>query len=185
MSLVVIILVVIVVLLIGWVIATYNSLIANRNQVDRAFADMDVYLQKRYQLVPNLLATAQKLTDQEHAIFDKITSARAAIGGARTLDERFQHEDALSTAIRGFLSYAESNPQLVSQQGLSDFSNSLNEIDTQIRNAQQFYNGSVLKFDNTAQTFPANIVAGMFHIVSKPYFKAADQERENVNVSFK
>lgn len=168
-----------------WVIVTYNGLIASRNQVDRAFADMDVYLQKRYQLVPNLLATAQKLTDQEQAIFDKITNARAAIGGARTLDERFQHEDALSQAIRGFLSYAESNPQLVSQQGLADFSRSLNEIDTQIRNAQQFYNGAILKFDNSAQAFPANIVAGLFRIVTKPYFKAADEERQNVKVEFK
>lgn len=175
----------VVAVLIIWIIATYNGLIASRNQVDRAFADMDVYLQKRFQLVPNLLATAQKLIDQELAIFDKITKAREAIGGARNLDDRLANEGALSQAIHGFLMYAEQNPQLVSQQGLSEFAQSLNEIDTQIRNSQQFYNGAILKFDNSAQTFPANIVAGMFRITTKPYFKAADEERENVSVEFK
>ena len=180
-----IIIIIIVVVLAFFVISSYNSLIASRNQVDRAFADMDIYLQKRYQLVPNLLATAQKLTDQEQAIFEKITQARAAIGGARTVDERFEHEGAMSQAIRGFLSYAEQNPQLVSQQGLSDFSSSLKEIDDQIRNSQQFYNGTVLKFENSSQVFPGSIIANMFHITSKPFFKAEDTERQNVNVAFK
>jgi LemA protein len=175
----------ILVLLVLYVIVTYNSLIGNRNQVDRAYADMDVYLQKRFQLVPNLLATAQKLTDQEQAIFDKITKAREAIAGARNVDERFAAEDGLTQALRGFLMYTEQNPELVSQQGLSEFATSLNEIDTQIRNAQQFYNGAVLKFDNSAQAFPANIVAGLFRITAKPYFKAADEEKQNVNVQFK
>jgi LemA protein len=80
--------------------------------------------------------------------------------------------------------YTEQNPQMVSQQGLADFAASLNDIDTQIRNSQQFYNGAILKFDNLAQVFPSNIVAGLFHIVTKPYFKAADEERSNVNVKF-
>lgn len=185
MLLTIIILGVVIVLLILWVIGTYNNLVSKRNQVDRAYADLDVYLQKRFQLVPNLLATAQKLTDQEQAIFDKITKAREAIGGARTVDERFAKEDGLTQALRGFLAYSEQNPQFMSQQGLSDFSTSLNDIDTQIRNAQQFYNGSILNFDNLAQTFPSNIVAGMFKIVTKPYFKATTEEQGNVKVEFK
>ncbi|MEI7603772.1 MAG: LemA family protein [bacterium] len=180
-----IIVLVIAAIVVIWGIVTYNGLIASRNQVDRAFADMDVYLQKRFQLVPNLLATAQKLTDQEQAIFEKITQARAAIGGARTVDEKFASEDAFSQALRGFISYAEQNPQLVSQQGLSEFATSLNEIDTQIRNSQQFYNGAVLNFQNSAEVFPANIIAGMFKMSTKPFFKAADQEKENVQVQFK
>ena len=180
-----IVIVIVIVVLGFFIMSTYNNLISSRNQVDRAFADMDVYLQKRFQLVPNLLATAQKLTDQEQAIFEKITQARAAIGGARTVDERFANEGALSQAIRGFLSYAEQNPQLVSQQGLSEFANSLKDIDYQIRNSQQFYNGTVLKFENASQVFPASIIANMFHIISKPFFKAEDTERQNVQVQFK
>jgi len=181
----IIVLVVVLVVLVLWVISTFNGLITSRNKVDRAYADMDVYLQKRFQLVPNLLATAQKLTDQEQAIFDKITKAREAIGGARTVDEKFTQENAFTQALRGFLSYSEQNPQFVSQNGLADFAKSLNDIDSQIRNSQQFYNGTVLNFDNLAESFPANIVAGLFHVVSKPYFKAEDAEKQNVNVQFK
>jgi LemA protein len=174
----------IVVVLVIWVFGTYNSLVGKRNEADRAYSDMDVSLKKRFDLVPNLVETVKGLAKQESAVFDKITTARSAVAGATSPEQRLNAEAGLSSALRGLFALVESNPQLVSAPAFQDLNTQLSSIEGDIQSSRRYYNGAVLQFNNSIQMIPSNIIAGMFGFKVKPLFEIEEGERTAPKVQF-
>ena len=152
-----IIIVAVVVIILIWLVATRNSLVGLSNQVDEAFSTMDVYLKKRYDLIPNLVETVKGYASHEKETLQRVVAARNNAAATPSTD--------LSAKI--------------------DLQNQLKLVEDDIANARKYYNGTVRNFNNRVQMFPSNLIAGMFHYTTKPFYEVADAvERENVHVQF-
>ncbi len=175
----------VVVLLVLWVIVTYNKLVRSRNKVEEAFSTMDVYLKKRFDLIPNLVETVKGYAKHESDTLEKVVAARNAAGNAGNVGERMQKEAALSGAIRNIFALAESYPELKANTNFLDLQEQLRKVEEDISNARKFYNAIVRNFNDLVMSFPSNILAGMFHFEKQQMFEVADAvERENVQVKF-
>lgn len=180
-----IVIAVIVAVVVIWAIATYNGLVGQRNKVEEAFSTMDVYLKKRYDLIPNVVESVKGYAAHEKSTLDAIVRARSAAASAGDLAERFASENELSGALRQLFALAESYPDLKANQNFLDLQSQLQRVEEDIANARKYYNGSVREFNNKVQMFPSSIIAGMFHFERKPMYEVANAaERENVQVSF-
>lgn len=179
-----IIIIVVAVVIILWAFGMYNGLIGKRNEVDRAYSDMDVSLKKRFDLVPNLVETVKGLAKQESSVFDKVTNARAAVAGASNTDDRFKAEAQLSTSLRGLFALVESTPQLVSAPAFQNLNDQLSGIETDIQSSRRYYNGSVLQYNNAIQMVPTNIVAKLLGFKVRPLFEIEQAEKEAPKVQF-
>lgn len=171
--------------LIAWVIGTYNGLIKGKNLVEEAFSTMDVYLKKRFDLIPNLVETVKGYAKHEKETLEAVISARNAAGNANSMADRIQNEAALSGAIRNIFALAENYPDLKANSSFLDLQGQLRGVEEDIANSRKYYNGVVRNFNDKVMMFPSSIVAGMFHFEKQPMFEVADAaERENVKVSF-
>lgn len=184
MNTVVIIILVVVALIILYVIATYNGLINLKNRVANSFAQMDVQLKKRFDLVPNLVETVKGYASHEKEVFEKIAEARSSITGASNVDERKDGENLLTAGLRQLFAVAEAYPELKANENFKDLQRELSDIESKIAFSRQFYNDTVMKLNTKIQYFPSNIVASMFHFNEAKYFEIAEAERENVKVKF-
>lgn len=175
---------VIVLILIIWLVASYNGLVGKRNTCEEAFSTMDVYLKKRFDLIPNLVSTVKGYAKHEAETLEKVIQARQS-GKEQTMDERIQDENQITGALRQIFALSENYPDLKANQNFLDLQSQLKAIEEDIANARKYYNGSVKIFNNACEKFPSNIVASMFKFERKPMFEVADQaERENVKVEF-
>lgn len=167
-----------------WFIATYNHFVSLRNRVEEGFSTMDVYLKKRYDLVPNLVETVKGYAKHESATFENIVKARGMAMGAQTLEERAQGENLLTGSLKSLFALAENYPELKANQSFLDLQAQLNQIETDIVNARKYYNAVVREFNIAREAFPSVLVAGMMHLDKKPMFEIEGQERQNVKVQF-
>ena len=175
----------VVVLLLLWVIASYNKMVRGKNKVEEAFSTMDVYLKKRFDLIPNLVETVKGYAKHESETLEKVIAARNAAGNAKNMEERMQNEAALSGAMRNIFALAEAYPDLKANENFMDLQGQLKKVEEDIANSRKFYNAVVRNFNNMIMVFPGNIIAGAFHFEKQPMFEVADAaERENVKVSF-
>lgn len=182
---VVLVIVGIIVLIAGWFILTYNKLTVAFSRVEEAFAHMDVYLKKRFDLIPNLVETTKGMAKHEEGIFIKVAEARSGILKAQTVGEKVEAENNFGAAIRGLVATYENYPQITASAGFQELMTSLKEVETQISSTREFYNGAVRIFNNKVLVFPTVLIANMFGFKKQPYFEVKDeQERENVKVSF-
>lgn len=180
-----IIIIVIVAILVIWLIAGYNRLVKLRNNVKEGFSTMDVYLKKRYDLVPNLVETVKGYATHESSVFEKVTQARSMVSSATGTAEQIQAENALTQTLRSLFAVAENYPDLKANQNFMDLQNQLSGIEQDIANARKYYNGTVKMLNNACETFPSVIIAKMFHFKQMPMYEVADSaERENVKVQF-
>ena len=185
MNLTLIILLAILAVIVIFVIATYNSLVRGKNNVEEAFSTMDVYLKKRFDLIPNLVETVKGYASHEKETLERVIAARNSIASATNTSDKIEGETALSGALRQIFALSESYPDLKANQNFMDLSGQLKLVEEDIANARKFYNAVVKRFNNLTMTFPSNIIAGMFHFEKQPMFEVADAaERENVKVSF-
>ena len=170
------------------VIATYNRLVTFRQRVKEAWADIDVQLKRRHDLIPNLVETVKGYATHESTVFQNVTQARAAAvaaGASASPQERAQAENMLTTALRSVFAVAENYPQLQAVQEFKDLSENLTATEDKIAFARRFYNGNVCDYNTALQTFPTNALAGMFGFSAEQYFELADGgEREVPKVSF-
>ena len=176
--------IVVVLLIVCWVIGTYNGLIKGRIVVDEAFATMDVYLKKRYDLIPNLVETVKGYASHEKETLEKVISLRTGSYDAMTPEEKIQNGAQISKMIPQIMAVAEQYPDLKANQNFMDLSHNLNETEDDIANARKFYNGTVKDLNNSIEQFPSNIVAGLFHFEKMPMFEINEESRENVQVKF-
>jgi LemA protein len=161
----------------------YNSLVAKKNQVENAFATMDVYLKKRYDLVPNLVATVQQYMKHEADTLTKVTELRArAQAGNLSTDEEVAVNNQLGRAIGNIMLQVEQYPDLKANQNFLDLQGSLNEIEEQLSAARRAYNASVTDLNNAIEMFPTNLLAGMMGYSRRTLFEISEGERQNVNV---
>jgi LemA protein len=182
------VIVAIVVILIIMFASTYNGLVGLRNQVKNAWAQIDVQLKRRYDLIPNLVETVKGYMTHERQTLEAVTQARNLAQKASTAGagERAKVEGELGSALARLLAVAESYPDLKANQNFLALQEELTSTENKISFSRQYYNDSVLKFNNKTQMFPSNIIAGMMSFKAGEFFEtAAPAEREAPKVSFK
>ena len=172
-----------------FLVATYNRLVTLRQRVREAWSDIDVQLKRRYDLIPNLVETVKGYAAHEKTVFENVTNARAnaiAAGATGSPEQRAQAENVLTGALRSVFAVAENYPQLQAVQEFKDLSENLTATEDKIAFARRFYNGNVRDYNTALQTFPTNVLAGMFGFTAEQYFELADAatEREAPKVSF-
>ncbi len=174
----------IVIILVVLFIAIFNSLVVKRNRINNAWAQIDVQLKKRADLVPNLVATVKGYAKHEKTVFQKVTEARAAISKAGSIKEKAVAENLLTGALKTLFAVAEAYPDLKANENFKMLQEQLDGIESKIAYSRQFYNDSVLSYNNEIQTFPSRIVAGMFNFTKREYFEIEEKSREVPKVSF-
>jgi LemA protein len=162
---------------------SYNSLISKRNSADKAFASIDAMAKKRYDLIPNLVATVQQYMKHERETLVQITEMRArATSGSISDEEKIDLDQKISSAVSGIMIAVENYPELKASPNFLQLQGSLNEVEEQLSAARRFYNAAVTDLNNAIQMVPTNIVAGMFNFKTKQLFEINEQERQNVDV---
>jgi LemA protein len=166
-------------------VGIYNSLIVMRNRCDNGWAQVDVQLRRRYDLIPNLVETVKGYAKHEREVFQKVTEARTSAINAGTVKEQGQAENMLSGALKSLFAVAENYPELKANQNFLMLQEELAGTEGKIAYARQFYNDTVMKFNAKQQVFPSNIIANMFSFKEKEYFEIGEAEaKEPVKVSF-
>jgi LemA protein len=166
------------------VVATFNRLVRLRNRAENAWAQIDVQLKRRSDLVPNLVEAVKGYASHERETFEAVTNARAAAQGARTVEERGQAEGALTAALGRLFAVAEQYPQLRATENFQQLQQQLTETEDKIAVSRQVYNDTVLTYDTALETFPTNLVAGMLGFEPRAYFETDDAAREAPQVKF-
>ncbi len=176
---------VVIVLVLIWVASTHNKLVALRNNVEEAFSTMDVYLKKRYDLIPNLVETVKGYSKHESETLEKVIAARNMAVNAKGIEDKIKSEGELTGALKTLFAVAESYPDLKANTNFIDLQESLKGIEGEIANSRKYYNGCVKVYNTKTEVFPSNIVAGIFKFERKSLFEVSDSaERENVKVQF-
>lgn len=161
----------------------YNTLVSKRNQADNAFASMDVQLKKRYDLIPNLVATVQQYTKHESETLTKITELRAKASSPSTPPEEAVHlNNELNRAMGRLMVQVEAYPDLKASENFNQLQRSLNEVEEQLSASRRAFNAAVTDYNDSVQMVPTNLVAGMFGFRPREVFEIAEKERQNVDV---
>jgi LemA protein len=180
----VIVLAVIVVLLLIVVVAMYNRLVRLRNRAENSWAQVDVQLRRRYDLIPNLVEAVKGYAAHERSTFDEVTRARTAAQQAQGIEDKAQAENMLTAAIGRLFAVAEAYPELRATENFQQLQAQLAETEQNIAISRQVYNDTVLTYDNALETVPTNIVAGIFSFHPRAYFETEDATREAPSVQF-
>jgi LemA protein len=179
------ILVAIVAALVLALIVLYNRLVRLRNRTENAWAQVDVQLRRRYDLIPNLVETVKGYASHERATFEEVTKARTAAQEARTVPDQAQAENMLTQAIGRLFAVAEQYPELRATENFQQLQAQLEETEQKIAVSRQVYNDAVLTYDTALETVPTNLVAGMFNFEERPYFEIEEPTaREAPRVQF-
>ncbi len=179
------ILVVVVVVLLGWIIAAYNSMVQLRVRADSSWSDIDVQLKRRHDLIPNLVETVKGYAAHEKGTFENIAKYRSMAMQATTPAEAGVAEGQLTQALKSLFAVAENYPQLQASGQFTELQASLNGVENTIQDARRYYNAVVRDYNTKVQTFPTNIMAGMFNFQARQFFQVdTPADRENVAVKF-
>ena len=174
----------IIVILLLWALGAYNSLVKLRINCDEGFSTMDVYLKKRFDLIPNLVATVKGYAKHEAETLEKVVAKRNS-GVASTTEQRIEDEAQISGALRQIFALAESYPDLKANTNFMELMGNLKAVEADIANARKYYNAVVKKFNTAILVVPKNIIASMFHFEQRPMFEVDNVvERKNVDVNF-
>ena len=182
---IIIIVVVVIIVIIGlYVLSLYNKLVSLTNKIEEAFSTMDVYLKKRWDLIPNLIETTKGYMKHEKEVLTDITDLRNKGYDKLSTDEKIKANEKMSTGLEKLMAVAENYPDLKANTSFQQLNSNLTKVEEDIANARKYYNGSVRIYNDIVKMFPSNIIAGMFHYQAKPMFEVNEQERENVKVEF-
>jgi LemA protein len=179
-----IVILVLVVLVAGYVLITYNGLVSLRNRIENAWAQIDVQLKRRYDLIPNLVETVKGYAAHEQETLEKVIQARNAGIDATGVHEQAQAENVLSGALKSLFALSESYPDLKANQSFLQLQEELTGTEGRIAYARQFYNDTVYRYNTKIQSFPANLLANSFRFAEREYFRADDESRGPVDVDF-
>jgi LemA protein len=167
-------------------VGMYNKLVRLRNRCENAWAQVDVQLRKRYDLIPNLVESVKGYAAHERAVFDEVTQARTAAQRAQGVQEQAQAENALTAAIGRLFAVAEAYPELRATENFQQLQGQLTEVEGQIAVSRQVYNDTVLTYENALETVPTSVVAGIFNFRAREYFEVEEPAaREAPQVSFR
>lgn len=172
-----IIILVIVVLLAIWCVSLYNNLVKLRNNRENAFANIDVQLKQRHDLVPQLVATVKGYATHEREVLQKVTEARTAAMGATTINDKINAENALTSALAGLKVSLEAYPDLKANQNFLQLQNEIADLENKLAAVRRFFNSTTRELNNAVETFPSNIFAKMFGFKKEPMFEVPQEER--------
>ncbi len=168
----------------AWFVLTYNGLVGLRNRVEEAWSDIEVQLKRRYDLIPNLVATVKGYATHEEGVFTKVTQARAAAMGAKTPAEHAEAENMLSQSLKSLFAVAEAYPALQAAGNFSQLQSDLVDAENKIESSRRFYNGNVRDYNTKLQVFPTNLIAGMLAFTKRDFFDAPDEVHAAPQVKF-
>ena len=179
-----VVLIALVVVLLLYVVVTYNGLVRLRNRIQNAWAQIDVQLRRRYDLIPNLVETVKGYATHEKGTFESVTQARANAINAQGPAAQAQAENMISGALKSLFAVSEDYPDLKANQNFLSLQEELSGTEGRIAYARQYYNDAVLRLNTKIQSFPSNLLAGMFGFKEHEYFEADDTSRGPVSVQF-
>lgn len=174
-------------LVVLWVVFMFNRFISLRNRTEEAWADIEVQLKRRYDLIPNLVNTVKGYATHESQAFENVTRARAqAMGASGPTVDHAQAENMLTGALKSLFAVAEAYPDLKANQNFLGLQNELSDTENKIQAARRFYNGNVRDLNTAIESFPGNVIAGMFRFGKKEFFDLPDNDvaQQNVEVKF-
>lgn len=175
----------IILIIVIWYIAAYNNFIKMKNSIEEAFATIDVYLKKRFDLIPNLVETVKGYAEHEKGTLEQVTAARSNVANSSTTEERLQNENILSGTLRSLFAVAEAYPDLKANTNFLDLQNQLNMVENDIANARKYYNANVRMFNTKLDTIPTRYIARKQGFKKQPMYEVPNEaERENVKVQF-
>ena len=181
---IVIVIAVLVVLLALYAIVAYNGLVGLRNRIENAWAQIDVQLKRRYDLIPNLVETVKGYASHERETLDAVIEARNAGINATGPEQQAAAENQLTGALKSLFALSEAYPDLKANQNFSQLQEELTGTEGRIAYARQFYNDTVYRYNTKIQSFPSNVLAGTFRFSEREYFQADDESRGPTQVSF-
>ena len=174
-----IIILVVVVLLALWAISIYNNLVKLRNNRENAFANIDVQLKQRYDLVPQLVATVKGYAEHEKEVFQRVTEARAAAMSATTINDKMAADNALTNALAGLKVSLEAYPELKANQNFLQLQGEISDIENKLAAVRRYFNSATRELNNAVQTFPSNLFANMFGFKKEPMYEVPQEQRDN------
>jgi len=169
-----------------WAIGTYNSFVRLRTHKDEAWADIDVQLKRRYDLIPNLVSTVKGYASHEEGVFTKVTEARTMAMNAGTIEGQAQAENMLTGALKSLFAVSENYPDLKANQNFLELQRELSDTENKIQAARRFYNGNVKALNIRVETIPSNIIAKIAKVEKAEFFELEEssEERQNIKVDF-
>jgi len=168
-----------------WLMFTYNGLIRRKNRVNEAWADIDVQLKRRYDLVPNLVETVKGYMAHERQVFENVTQARAAAMGATSEKDKIEKENMFSQTLKTLFAVAENYPDLKANQNFLELQRELTDTEDKIQAARRFYNGNVRDYNTAVESFPINLIARSFGFGQRELFELEEAAaREPIKVKF-
>lgn len=176
------IIIAIIVLIVVYALALYNSFVKLNNKVKEAFSTMDVYLKKRWDLIPNIVETVKGYVKHEKDTLKEVVELRNSAYDKMSDEEKIKTNEKLSSGISEIMALAEAYPDLKANENFKDLSNQLTKVEDEIANSRKYYNGVVRMYNNKVEMFPSNVFAGLFGYKSKAMFEVSSNERENVKV---
>ncbi|WP_295620052.1 LemA family protein [uncultured Methanobrevibacter sp.] len=184
MSITIIILIVIILIIIVALVLLYNGLVTSRNKVKNAWAQIDVQLNRRADLIPNLVETVKGYAGHEKSVFEDVTAARAGLMNANGVKEISDANNQLSSTLKTLFAVAENYPELKANENFKELQSQLAQTEDKIAYSRQFYNDTVLMYNNKCQTFPSNIIANLFRFKEADFFEVAGEARSVPKVEF-
>ena len=184
MNLILIIVIIIIIALILFLISTYNGLVKSRNKVKNSWAQLEVQLNRRGDLIPNLVETVKGYAAHESKVFDDVTQARAGLMNANGVQEMADADNTLNQTLKSLFAVAENYPDLKANENFKNLQNQLEETENKISYSRQFYNDTVLMYNNKCETFPSNIFANAFGFKQAEFFKAQEGTETVPKVEF-
>lgn len=172
-----IIILVVVVLLVIWGVSLYNNLVKLRNNRENAFANIDVQLKQRHDLVPQLVSTVKGYATHEREVLQRVTEARTVAMGATGINDKINAENALTSALAGLKVSLEAYPDLKANQNFMHLQTELSDLENKLAAARRFFNSTTRELNNAVETFPSNIFAKMFKFGKEPMFEVPQEER--------
>ena len=179
-----VILIIVVVLIVLWAISVYNKLVVLRNRVKDQWAQIDVQLKRRFDLIPNLVETVKGYTKHESETLEAVIKARNTYVSATVPEEQMKADGELTKAISKLFALTESYPDLKANTNFQALQQELTETESKIAAARQFYNDTVMVYNNKVSMVPSNIIASLFKFNKEAFFEANETERQNVQVKF-
>lgn len=175
----------IVVVIILWVIFSYNGLVRKKFRAENAWGQIDVQLQRRFDLIPNLVNCVKGYMEHEKDVLTKVTELRTAWAGAKSVDEKVSLDNQLTGTLKTIMAVSENYPDLKANQNFSELQEELRNTENKISYSRQFYNDSVTMYNTALSVFPTNLIASMFGFKPQTLFVVTDEEtRKNVKVDF-
>ena len=177
----VIVIIAIIVLLVIWLVSLYNRLVRYKNNRENAFADIDVQLRQRNDLIPQLVSTVKGYATHERELLERVTQARSAVMNAGSINDKIQADTQLSQALQGLKVSVEAYPELKANTNFLQLQEEISDIENKLAAARRYFNGATRELNNAVETFPANIIAKSFGFSRQPMYELSAEQRTNMD----